>query len=94
MAYTREEMETLCRYDYVNNYWIVDTNVQKHITKLLKIAGQPLNGEWEDSKGENAGTRLIYGRWILGNSQVRLAKLIERNTANDAEENEDEDTQD
>lgn len=85
MAYTREEMETVCRYDYLRNEWVVYTNVQKHITKLNRIAGKPIQSEID-------GNRLISGTWKVGNSQVRFAKLIERNSGSSEdseEENED-----
>lgn len=71
MSYTRDEMETICRYDYLNNEWIVETNVQKHITKLQKIAGEPIQSEIE-------GNRLISGRWVLSKPQIRFSKVIER----------------
>ena len=34
-TYTKDEMETICRYDYIDNCWYVETNVKKHMTKIM-----------------------------------------------------------
>lgn len=36
MARTREEMETVLRYDYVDKVWIAYSCIPKHINKLEK----------------------------------------------------------
>jgi hypothetical protein len=93
MAYSREEMETTCVYDYQENSWIVYSCVQKHITKLLRIAGEPY---WSEKDGE----RLIAGNWKLVGTNVRFAKkasgnigLLGRNSAQNRREEELDDAQ-
>ncbi|MCY7156708.1 hypothetical protein [Streptococcus gallolyticus] len=36
MAYLPEERETIIRYDELENSWYLESNVRKHITKILK----------------------------------------------------------
>lgn len=36
MAYTLEERETIVRYDEMDNCWYFESNVRKHITKIMK----------------------------------------------------------
>lgn len=36
MAYSKDEMETILRFDYLDQKWYVWTNVQAHITKFIK----------------------------------------------------------
>lgn len=36
MAYLPEERETLIRYDELDDVWIFETNVRRHITKIEK----------------------------------------------------------
>ncbi|MEK5641930.1 hypothetical protein BK138_08560 [Paenibacillus rhizosphaerae] len=67
MKYTNEERETVCVYDHVDNKWDVYTCVQKHLTKLNKIA----TPYWEEKDGESG--RVTAGRWKLNSSQVRFA---------------------
>lgn len=86
MAYSRDEMETSCNYDYLTKTWIVYTSVPTHITKLLKMA-EPFWKEEEDGKN---GKRIIAGKWKLGKSQVRFAKLIEAKQADEEDEDETE----
>ncbi|MED5015955.1 hypothetical protein P9847_01405 [Paenibacillus chibensis] len=65
MTYTSEERETICRYDHVDNNWDVYSCVQKHMTKLNKIA-KPY---WEEKEGD----RVTAAKWKLNGSQVRFA---------------------
>lgn len=65
MAYTSEERETVCTYDNVSGAWTVYTSVQKHITKLNKIA-KPY---WEEKEGD----RVTAAKWKLNGNQVRFA---------------------
>lgn len=65
MRYTSEERETVCTYDNVTDLWTVYTCVQKHITKLMKIA-EPVWIEKEDD-------RISAARWELSGSQVLFA---------------------
>lgn len=66
-TYTNEERETICRYDYIDDNWDVYTCVQKHMTKLYKIA-QPY---WEE-KAEGSD-RVTAAKWKLNGNQVRFA---------------------
>lgn len=93
MAYSREEMETTCIYDYQENSWIVYSCVQKHMTKLLRIAGEPY---WSETEGD----RLIAGKWQLQGTNVRFAKksagnphLLVRNSAQNRREEELDDAE-
>ena len=36
MTFSRDEQETVILYDYLTDTWSIETNVQKHITKLMK----------------------------------------------------------
>lgn len=36
MSYLLEERETLVRYDEMDNCWYLESNVRRHITKILK----------------------------------------------------------
>ncbi|HGC8437075.1 TPA: hypothetical protein ACG2KK_001828 [Streptococcus agalactiae] len=50
MAYTLEERETIVRYDEMDNCWYFESNVRKHITKIMKTIDscQILGQEKED----------------------------------------------
>lgn len=37
MAYTLEERETIIHYDEMDNCWYFESNVRRHITKILKM---------------------------------------------------------
>lgn len=63
--YTKEEKETVCVYDFINNTWDIYSCVPRHITKLRKIA-EPY---WE----EKGGNRVIAAKWKLNGNQVRFA---------------------
>lgn len=65
MAYTNEERETVCVYDYIDNVWDVYACVQKHMTKLNRIA-EPYWVEKQDGK-------ITAAKWKLKGSQVRFA---------------------
>lgn len=75
MAYTNDEKETSCTYDYMTKEWNVYTCVPTHLTKLGKIAEPYWKEEELDTHGK---PRIIAGKWKLGKSQVRFAKIIER----------------
>ena len=76
MGYKRDEMETVCTYDYKTKSWEVYTNVPKHITKLSKM-DEPI---WKEVEPDVHGKpRIIAGKWILSRSQVRFAKMVSRN---------------
>jgi len=81
MGYSSDEMETSCVYDYLAKCWDVYTCVPSHITKLLKIAEPVWKEEQPDSKGD---PRIVAGKWKLGKSQVRFAKISKK--SNDDEE--------
>ncbi|MGO4346325.1 hypothetical protein AB4Z45_12630 [Paenibacillus sp. MCAF9] len=68
MAYSNEEQETVCVYDKIDNVWDVYTCVQKHITKLSKIA-MPY---WEEKEGD----RVVAAKWKMKGNQVRFATEI------------------
>lgn len=36
----KEEMETVCVWDELNNCWMIESSTRKHITRLLKIYPQ------------------------------------------------------
>ena len=36
MKFSKDEMETVILYDYLTDTWSIETNVQKHITILMK----------------------------------------------------------
>ena len=52
MAYLPEERETIVRYDELENSWCLESNVRKHITKILKMedAFETINKELEDGR--------------------------------------------
>ncbi|MHA2852863.1 hypothetical protein ACXZ7E_02665 [Paenibacillus lautus] len=66
-AYTNEERETICRFDQIDNNWDIYTCVQKHMTRLYKIA-QPY---WEERV--EGSDRVTAARWKLNGNQVRFA---------------------
>jgi hypothetical protein len=66
--YSAEEKETVCVYDYIEDSWDVYTCVQRHMTKLRKIA-EPY---WE----EKVGNRVTAAKWKLKGNQVRFAVEI------------------
>lgn len=37
MGYLPEERETLIRYDELDNCWYFESNVRRHVTKILKM---------------------------------------------------------
>lgn len=37
MAYTLEERETIVRYDEMDKCWYFESNVRRHVTKILKM---------------------------------------------------------
>ncbi|UHA74424.1 hypothetical protein [Paenibacillus sp. 481] len=69
MAYPRDEQETTCVYDPVTDKWIVYSSLKRHITRLLKVGGEPVTKEVEDG-------RIVAGTWEIGPKQVRFAKLF------------------
>lgn len=38
MAYTLEERETIVRYDEMDKCWYFESNVRRHVTKILKMS--------------------------------------------------------
>lgn len=70
MAYPRDEQETSAVYDPVTDQWTVYSTLKRHITRLQKVGGEPVQKEVEDG-------RIIAGKWILGSKQVRFAKPYE-----------------
>ena len=56
-TFVKEEIETMCNYDYINDYWKVETNYQPHITKLLKLNNVDYTIDSVDENGRI--TRLI-----------------------------------
>lgn len=87
MAYSNDEKETSCVYDYMTKEWNVYTCVPTHLTKLCKISEPYWKEEEPDSKGN---PRIVAGKWRLSKSQVRFAKLIERVFEDDEEGEESE----
>ncbi|QJC52743.1 hypothetical protein HGI30_15015 [Paenibacillus albicereus] len=65
MTYSREEQETILRFDSVERVWVAWSAFQPHIRKLTKIAGAPINPEYD-------GERVISGRWTLKEKNVRI----------------------
>lgn len=70
MGYTVTEMETTCTFEEETKKWNIYTCVPTHIRKLLKIAGEPYWKEEEPST--NGSMRIIAGKWILEEKQVRF----------------------
>jgi hypothetical protein len=66
--YSAEEKETVCVYDYIEDLWDVYTCVQRHMTKLRKIA-EPY---WE----EKVGDRVTAAKWKLKGNQLRFAASV------------------
>lgn len=64
--YSAEEKETTCIYDFIDDCWNVYSCVPRHITKLLKVAGEPY---WTE-KGK--GGRLTAAKWRVQGNQVRF----------------------
>lgn len=52
MAYLPEERETIVRYDELENSWYIESNVRKHITKILKTeeAFESVDKQLEDGR--------------------------------------------
>jgi hypothetical protein len=68
MAYSNEEKETTCVFDYEKKEWNVYTCVPTHLNKLGKIAAP----YWiEEENG-----RIIAAKWKLKGNQVRFAMEI------------------
>lgn len=75
MAYPRDEQETTSVYDPVDNKWIVYSSVRKHITRLLKIGGEPI---WkEEEPGAKGEIRIIAAKWVVEGKQVIFSKIRE-----------------
>ncbi|GIP38593.1 hypothetical protein J31TS4_18730 [Paenibacillus sp. J31TS4] len=69
--YSSEEKETTCVFDYEAGAWTIYSCVPTHMTKLLKVAGEPF---WkEEEPGANGEPRMVAGKWKLGPKQVRFA---------------------
>lgn len=56
MAYSKDEMETILRFDYLDQKWYVWTNVQTHITKFTKQG-------WNMTDAEYEGDRVVAARF-------------------------------
>lgn len=56
MSYSKDEMETILRFDYLDQKWYVWTNVQTHITKFTKQG-------WNMSDEECEGDRIVAARF-------------------------------
>lgn len=56
MTYSRDEMETILRYDYIDQRWYVWTNVQAHLTKFTKR-------HWKMTECEREGDRIVAARF-------------------------------
>lgn len=67
--YTAEERETTAVFDYVSNTWLVYSCVQRHMTKLRKIA-EPIWEEITDGKVTAAKWKLKGGQVIFANERV------------------------
>lgn len=52
MTYSLEERETVIRYDEQDNNWTFESNVRKHMTKILKLeeAFESINKELENGR--------------------------------------------
>ncbi|MDR2977401.1 MAG: hypothetical protein LBV19_08975 [Streptococcaceae bacterium] len=62
MAYSLEERETLVRYDEMDDCWYFESNVRKHITRILR---NPEAVEIIDRQLENS--RII---WLMAKLKV------------------------
>ncbi|MEQ9810326.1 hypothetical protein [Streptococcus jiangjianxini] len=60
MAYLAEERETVIRYDEQDNTWYFESNIRKHITKILKTedAFESVDKEIEDGRVISVCTKL------------------------------------
>lgn len=71
MGYADYEKETSCVFDYKSGEWLVYSNVPTHMTRLLKVAGEP---HWKEEELDTYGQpRMIAGKWTLTSKQVRFA---------------------
>lgn len=69
--YPLDEQETTATFDPIDGQWTVYSCIRKHITKLLKIAGEPY---WKEEESANNGDmRIIAGKWKLSEKQLKFA---------------------
>lgn len=88
MAYPRDEQETTSVYDPVDNKWTVYSSVRRHITRLLKIGGEPI---WkEEELGAKGEIRIVAAKWVLEGKQVIFAKVRESKEKDDEDGDPDE----
>lgn len=68
--YSLEEQETTALFNPADGKWEVYSCVRKHMTKLLKIAGEPY---WKEEEPRSTGElRIIAGKWKLSEKQLRF----------------------
>lgn len=67
-----DEQETTLVFDPVDGKWLVYSCYRKHITKLLKVAGEPY---WKEEEiGKNGNPRITAGKWKVNEKQIRFAQ--------------------
>lgn len=60
MVYTTEEKETLIRYDELENCWYFDSNIKRHINRILRFESifEYVNKELQENKIISVSTKL------------------------------------
>ncbi len=65
MGFSNDERETILRYDFLTKRWYAWTNVESHINKFTKQ-------NWQQTKGEYEGDRLIAAEFEAGKTFVTI----------------------
>ncbi len=81
MAYLPEERETVIRYDELDNCWYFESNVRRHVTKILKM-----EHAFESVEKELENDFCVYVRAKLSNLDDFLVSPFVRKKAKLTEE--------
>lgn len=71
MTYSRDEMETIARFDYLDQRWYVWTNVQAHITKFQKQG-------WQMTDCEMDGDRVVAARFEAPKQFITIGNVARK----------------
>lgn len=71
MTYSRDEMETIARFDYLDQKWYVWTNVQAHITKFQRQG-------WTMTDCEMDGNRVIAARFEAPKQFITIGNVARK----------------
>lgn len=74
MNYSRDEMETIARFDYLDQRWYVWTNVQTHITKFQRQG-------WQMTDCEMDGNRVIAARFEAPKQFITIGNVARKKRA-------------